>query len=119
MAKNKEVSEEVTNVTKNEPTKIPMNICLTMGHRTHPLAWCARKLDIDVKMIEAIQVAKARCIRLSLGKPWCKKMAVNPGTIIAPPPMPNNPAVKPTIEPINSNAMITFSSSKGNPQSQI
>jgi hypothetical protein len=38
MARNKELIKVAIKVAENEPIKIPMIICLTMGHSTHSLA---------------------------------------------------------------------------------
>ena len=52
---------------RNVPVRIPITIFFTTSQCTAPLLWCARKLDIEVKMILARDVARARCIVSSLG----------------------------------------------------
>ncbi len=52
-------------------------------------------LEIDVIVIVAIDVPNARCMTSDIGKPCAANSMNNKGTIVSPPPTPNNPAINP------------------------
>jgi hypothetical protein len=71
----------------------------TRSQRTAPRRWCARRLDSEVNMIVAIEVAIAILIARASGTPFFDRMMVMKGTCIMPPPTPSMPARKPVHRP--------------------
>lgn len=57
-------------------------------------------LETEVNMMVEIAVPSARCMMCSAGSPCAVNTHTSIGTMTAPPPMPSNPAKKPTTEPI-------------------
>ena len=81
------------------PSTMPGAKPLTKSQRTAPRLWCARTLEIDVKMIVAIDVAMAILTARLSSTPRCDNKMVRNGTITMPPPIPNKPAKKPVQMP--------------------
>jgi hypothetical protein len=52
-------------------------------------------LEIEVMVIVAIDVPKARCITSVTGKPWAVNNIKSRGTMVNPPPTPKRPAINP------------------------
>ena len=61
---------------------------------------------MEVNKIIAIDDAIETCITTSDEYPRLIKTKYETGTIIIPPPTPNNPARKPEIKPVDKNVMI-------------
>ena len=78
-----------------------------MSQRTAPRLWCARTLEIEVKMMVAIEVAIAIFTARSAGTPRWPRMIVMKGTISMPPPMPSRPARKPVPTPSTASSAIS------------
>ncbi|MDT4878681.1 hypothetical protein FQZ97_1142960 [compost metagenome] len=70
-----------------------------MSQRTAPRWWCARTLEMEVKMMVAMEVAMAILIARSGVTPRPERITVMKGTMIMPPPMPSRPARKPVHRP--------------------
>lgn len=88
-----------TQEPRNVPTKIPITMRRTTSQRTAPRRWWARKLDTEVKMIEAMEVPRARCMMMAGSSPCQVKQNTSIGTITSPPPIPNRPARTPATAP--------------------
>jgi hypothetical protein len=87
-------------VASSAPIAIPGASCRTMAQSTAPRWWCARTLALEVKMIEAIAVPRARCTVCSAARACAANSADRIGTSVMPPPMPSRPARKPTKAPV-------------------
>ena len=72
----------------------------TMAQSTAPRRSCARRLEIDVKTMLAIEVPSARCIMLPAGSPCRAKEMTSSGTMTSPPPTPSKPASRPATAPM-------------------
>ena len=83
----------------------------TSGQRTAPFRWWARTLEIDVKMMVDMEVAMAIFRPRSSGMLRAASTMVRKGTMIMPPPMPSNPAMKPVNKPNTASSKITRGSS--------
>ena len=125
LSKNIWVAEKETNAAKNRASHAPLSSAktpklatalpitmpgaspLTKSHRTAPRRWCARTLEIDVKMMVAMEVAIAILTARSGPTPRPDKMTVMNGTITMPPPMPSNPAKNPVPKPSRASSTIS------------
>src|SRR3546814_7423088 len=84
------------------PMTMPGASLRTISQRTAPRLWWARTLEMDVKMITAMDVAIAILTVSSLSTPWEENMKVRKGTRTMPPPIPRSPARKPLPIPSRS-----------------
>ena len=91
---------------------MPGAIARTIGQRTAPRAWCARRLEIEVNTMVAIEVAMAIFTASAGSTPRRDSMKVTKGTIIMPPPTPSRPARKPTTPPSSSNSAASSGSNQ-------
>ena len=64
--------------------------------------------ESDVKHIVPKEEATATCIAVSIEYPKLIKIKYVIGTIIMPPPTPNNPAKKPTRRPVDKKINIKY-----------
>ena len=89
-----------------------------MSHRTAPRLWCARTLEIEVKMMVAMEVAMAIFTARPGATPRWARMALMNGTMIMPPPMPSRPARNPVNTPRRASSTISRGSRLmgGNPE---
>ena len=69
---------------------------------------CARIEETEVKQITPKEEATATCIAVSIEYPKLIKIKYVIGTIIMPPPTPNNPAKKPTTRPVDKKINIKY-----------
>ena len=83
----------------------------TSNQRTAPFWWWARTLDMEVKMMVDMAVAMAIFKPKSSGMLRTDSTMVRKGTMIMPPPMPSNPAMKPVNKPSMASSKITRGSS--------
>ena len=83
----------------------------TSGQRTAPFWWWARTLEMEVKMMVDMAVAMAIFRPRSSGMLRADSTMMRKGTMIMPPPMPSNPAMKPVNKPSTASSMITSGSS--------
>ena len=60
---------DATKVPAKVPASTPGAMPLTMSQRTAPWAWWARRLEIEVTTMPAIEVPRARCTMCSFGNP--------------------------------------------------
>jgi len=89
------------------PSTMPGAKPLTKSQRTAPRLWWARTLEMDVKMMVAMEVAIAILTARSALTPLLDKRMVRKGTMIMPPPMPSKPARKPVQMPSVASSRIT------------
>jgi hypothetical protein len=93
------------------PMTMPGASRLTMSQRTAPRLWWARTLEMDVKMMVAMEVAIAILTARSGPTPRADMMMVMNGTISMPPPMPSSPARKPVPMPSRASSRMSRGSS--------
>ena len=91
--------ENTPRLASAAPSTMPGARRLTMSQRTAPRWWCARTLEMEVKMMVAMEVAMAILIDRSGATPRPERITVMKGTMIMPPPMPSRPARKPVHRP--------------------
>ena len=72
----------------------------TSDQSTPPRRWCVRTLALEVNMIDAMPVPRARCTVWSGANCCAANIAASTGTSVMPPPMPSRPARKPTKAPV-------------------
>jgi len=101
MASGALATRDAMKVPPKVPSSTPGAMPRTMSQRTAPCPWWARRLEIDVITIAAIDVPSDRCTRCSWPKPWAANIVVSTGTMMPPPPTPSSPAKKPTKAPSN------------------
>ena len=81
------------------PTTMPGAMPRTRSQRTAPRGGDARRLEIEVNRMVAIEVAMAIFTARPDSTPRDAMMKVTKGTISMPPPMPSSPARKPVKAP--------------------
>ncbi|MNC52891.1 hypothetical protein D3C75_1022620 [compost metagenome] len=81
------------------PIRIPTVIQMKIGHCTARLRWCSRMALMEVNTMVASEVPTARCVSTDASKPCKVKLNTSTGTIMMPPPTPNNPASTPAQPP--------------------
>ena len=67
---------------------------------------CESTDEIEVNIIIQREEATDTCITTSIEYPNCNKIKYETGTMIIPPPTPNNPAIRPEKRPVNKNVTI-------------
>jgi hypothetical protein len=77
---------------------------LTKSHRTAPNFWWVRTLETDVNKMVDMDVTIAILMDRSSATPMLPSKKLNTGTIIKPPPKPNNPAMNPTTVPVRASS---------------
>ena len=78
---------------------MPGKIGLNKAQGILPRLWCAVAEDKEVKIIVLSEVAIATWVNCEEVIPTQGKIYSKAGTIIRPPPIPSNPAKKPTKDP--------------------